>query len=52
MDNDEFSAKAADYADQQLLAIRLAIAVTTFTNAFNRIDEVTAPWRGPTVTLP
>jgi alkylhydroperoxidase family enzyme len=40
MDNDEFSAiKAAGYTDQQFVDIRLAIAVTTFTNVFNRIND-------------
>ena len=45
VDNDEFSAiKAADYTDQQLVDIRLVIAVTTFTNVFNRINGTTAVW--------
>jgi uncharacterized peroxidase-related enzyme len=36
----EFSAiKAAGYTDQQLVDISLAIAVTTFTNIFNRIND-------------
>ena len=38
MDNDAFAAiKAADDTDQQLVDFRLAIAVTTFANVFNRI---------------
>lgn len=36
----EFDAiKAAGYSDQQLVEISLAIAVTTFTNVFNRIND-------------
>jgi AhpD family alkylhydroperoxidase len=36
----EFSAiKAAGYTDQHLVDISLAIAVTTFTNIFNRIND-------------
>ena len=36
----EFAAiKAAGYTDQQLVEISLAIAVTTFTNVFNRIND-------------
>jgi len=31
--------KAAGYTDQQLVDISLAIAVTTFTNVFNRIND-------------
>jgi hypothetical protein len=42
MDSDEFSAiKAAGYA---LVDIRLAIAVTTFTNVLNRINGTAAVW--------
>jgi uncharacterized peroxidase-related enzyme len=33
--------KEAGYTDQQLVAISLAIAVTTFTNVFNRINDTT-----------
>lgn len=37
---EEFSAiRAAGYTDQQLVDISLAIAVTTFTNVFNRIND-------------
>jgi uncharacterized peroxidase-related enzyme len=37
---DEFTAiKAAGYTDQQLVEISLAIAVTVFTNVFNRIND-------------
>ena len=37
---EDFSAiKAAGYTDQQLVDISLAIAVITFTNAFNRIND-------------
>jgi uncharacterized peroxidase-related enzyme len=36
----EFAAiKAAGYTDRQLVEISLAIAVTTFTNVFNRIND-------------
>jgi len=36
----EFDAiKAAGYTDQQIVEISLAIAVTTFTNVFNRIND-------------
>jgi alkylhydroperoxidase family enzyme len=36
----EFAAvKAAGYTHQQLVEISLAIAVITFTNAFNRIND-------------
>ena len=36
----EFSAiRDAGYSDQQLVEISLAIAVTTFTNVFNRIND-------------
>jgi hypothetical protein len=45
MDNDEFSAiKAAGYTPQQLVDISLAIAVTTVTNVFNRINGTAAVW--------
>jgi alkylhydroperoxidase family enzyme len=38
--DEEFSAsKAAGYTDQQLVDISLAIAVTVFTNVFNRIHD-------------
>ena len=38
--DDEFSAiKAAGYTDAQLVEISLAIAVTVFTNVFNRIND-------------
>lgn len=38
----EFSAiKAAGYTDEQLVEISLAIALTTFTNVFNRINDTT-----------
>jgi uncharacterized peroxidase-related enzyme len=38
----EFSAiKAAGYTDEQLVEISLAIAVTIFTNVFNRINDTT-----------
>jgi uncharacterized peroxidase-related enzyme len=38
--DEEFSAiRAAGYTDQQLVDISLAIAVTTFTNVFNRIND-------------
>ncbi|MGO4381790.1 carboxymuconolactone decarboxylase family protein [Pseudoduganella sp. RAF19] len=38
----EFDAiKAAGYTDQQIVEISLAIAVTTFTNVFNRINDTT-----------
>ena len=38
--DEEFSAiKAAGYTDQQLVDISLAIAVTVFTNVFNRIND-------------
>ena len=38
--DEEVSAiKAAGYTDQQLVDISLAIAVTTFTNVFNRIND-------------
>jgi uncharacterized peroxidase-related enzyme len=38
----EFSAiKAAGYTDAQLVDISLALAVITFTNAFNRINDTT-----------
>jgi uncharacterized peroxidase-related enzyme len=38
--NEEFAAiTAAGYTDQQLVDISLAIAVTTFTNVFNRIND-------------
>ena len=64
-DNDAFLAiKAAGYIDQHSVDIRLAIAVTAFTNVFNRIngtaiglparepqEAATALWREPTVTL-
>ncbi len=33
------TAKAAGYTDQQLVEISLAIAVTVFTNVFNRIND-------------
>jgi uncharacterized peroxidase-related enzyme len=37
---EEFSAiRAAGYSDRQLVDISLAIAVTTFTNIFNRIND-------------
>lgn len=37
---EEFSAiKAAGYTDAQLVDISLAIAVTVFTNVFNRIND-------------
>lgn len=37
---EEFSAiKAAGFTDRQLVEISLAIAVTTFTNVFNRIND-------------
>ena len=40
--DDEFSAiKAAGYTDAQLVDISLAIAVTVFTNVFNRINDTT-----------
>lgn len=39
---DEFEAiKAAGYTDQQLVEISLAIALITFTNLFNRINDTT-----------
>jgi len=39
---DEFDAiKAAGYTDEQLVEISLAIAVTIFTNVFNRINDTT-----------
>jgi hypothetical protein len=45
MDNDEFSAiKAAGCTDQQLVDIKLVIALTTFTNVFNRINGTAAVW--------
>ncbi|HEY4365726.1 MAG TPA: carboxymuconolactone decarboxylase family protein [Steroidobacteraceae bacterium] len=38
--NAQFAAiKAAGYTDQQLVDISLAVAVTTFTNIFNRIND-------------
>jgi uncharacterized peroxidase-related enzyme len=38
--DEEFSdIRAAGYTDQQLVDISLAIAVTTFTNVFNRIND-------------
>jgi uncharacterized peroxidase-related enzyme len=38
--DEEFAAiRAAGYTDQQLVDISLAIAVTTFTNVFNRIND-------------
>jgi AhpD family alkylhydroperoxidase len=38
--DEEFSAiKATGYTDQQLVDISLAIAVTVFTNVFNRIND-------------
>jgi uncharacterized peroxidase-related enzyme len=38
--DEEFSAiRAAGYSDRQLVDISLAIAVTTFTNIFNRIND-------------
>ena len=40
IDADAFAAiKAAGYSDAQLVEISLAIAVTTFTNVFNRIND-------------
>jgi len=40
IDEREFAAiRAAGYTDQQLVEISLAIAVTTFTNVFNRIND-------------
>ena len=40
MSDAEFSAiRDAGYSDQQLVEISLAIAVTTFTNVFNRIND-------------
>ncbi len=40
--DEEFSAiKAAGYTDAQLVDISLAIAVITFTNVFNRINDTT-----------
>lgn len=40
LSDEEFAAiKAAGYTDQQLVEISLAIAVTTFTNVFNRIND-------------
>ena len=40
--HDEFSAiKKAGYTDAQLVEISLAIAVTVFTNVFNRINDTT-----------
>lgn len=39
---EEFSAiKAAGYTDRQLVEVGLAVAVTTFTNIFNRINDTT-----------
>ena len=39
---DEFGAiKAAGYTDAQLVEISLAMAVITFTNVFNRINDTT-----------
>ena len=40
--DEAFSAiKAAGYTDAQLADVSLAIAVTVFTNAFNRINDTT-----------
>jgi uncharacterized peroxidase-related enzyme len=42
IDEDEFIAvREAGYTDQQLVEISLAIATTTFTNMFNRINDTT-----------
>jgi uncharacterized peroxidase-related enzyme len=42
IDKDEFVAiREAGYTDQQLVEISLAIATTTFTNMFNRINDTT-----------
>lgn len=38
---DFLAIKDAGYSDQQLVDISLAIAVTTFTNVFNRINDTT-----------
>ena len=40
--DEEFSAiKAAGYTDEQLVDVSLALAVITFTNVFNRINDTT-----------
>ncbi|MCC2613719.1 carboxymuconolactone decarboxylase family protein [Neorhizobium sp. Rsf11] len=42
VDKEEFAAiKAAGYTDVQLVEISLAIALTSFTNTFNRINDTT-----------
>ena len=44
--DEEFSAiKAAGYSDAQLVDISLAIAVVTFTNVFNRINDTEIDFR-------
>lgn len=46
---EEFDAiKAAGYSDAQLVDISLAIAVTSFTNIFNRINDTTVDFPGVT----